>query len=63
MYIVREQLGTGTTTAADYHSLSNVIGHDDALTNIESTLSAELEAIHLANNIQQQSNTTALANL
>lgn len=62
-YIVREQSGTGTTTTAGYHSLSNVIGHDDALTNIESTLSAELEAIHLANNVQQQSNTTALADL
>ena len=62
-YIVREQSGTGTTTTAGYHSLANVIERDDAFTNIESTISAELESLQLANNTQQQSNATALAEL
>ena len=62
-YIVREQSGTGTTTTAGYHSLANVIERDDAFTNIESTISAELESLQLANNTQQQSTATALAEL
>ena len=62
-YIVREQSGTGTMATAGYHTAANAVEHDDALANIEATLSAELGALQLANNTQQQSNITAMADL
>ena len=54
-YIVREQSGTGTTGANGYHMAANTITHDDAINNIESTLSHELTTMHTANNANHQS--------
>jgi hypothetical protein len=54
-YIVREQSGTGTTGANGYHMAANSITHDDAINNIESTLSHELTTMHTANNANHQS--------
>lgn len=62
-YIVREQSGTGTMAMAGYHSAANTIDHDDVYTNIEATISAELAALQLANNMQQSANSTAMAEL
>ena len=62
-YIVREQSGTGTMASAGYHAVANMTGQDDAFANIEATLSAELGALQLANNTQQQSNLTAMTDL
>ena len=62
-YIVREQSGTGTMASAGYHAAAHMTGQDDAFANIEATLSAELGALQLANNTQQQSNLTAMADL
>ena len=62
-YIVREQSGTGTMAMAGYYSAANTIDHDDVYTNIEATISAELAALQLANNMQQSANSTAMAEL
>jgi len=54
-YIVREQSGTGTTGANGYHMAANTMAQDDAINNIESTLSHELTTMHTANNANHQS--------
>ena len=62
-YIAREQSGTGSTAANGYHSAANIIANDDALNNIESTLSHELTNMHVANNAHHQSALASIAEL
>jgi hypothetical protein len=62
-YIVREQSGTGSTGANGYHTAANTIAHDDAINNIESTLSHELTSMHTANNANHQSALAMIAAL
>ncbi len=62
-YIVREQSGTGSTGANGYHTAANTIAHDDAINNIESTLSHKLTSMHTANNTNHQSALAMIAAL
>ena len=62
-YIVREQSGTGSTGANGYHTAANTIAQDDAINNIESTLSHELTQMHTANNANHQSALAMIAAL
>ena len=62
-YIVREQSGTGSTGANGYHVAANTIAHDDAITNIETTLLQELTSMHTANNANHQSALAMIAAL
>ena len=49
-YINREQSETGTMGTNEYHTTANAINNDDALTNIELTISPDLSKLQLANN-------------
>jgi len=62
-YIVCEQSGTGSTGANGYHTAANTIAQDDAINNIESTLSHELTQMHTANNANHQSALAMIAAL
>ena len=46
-----------------YHTAANVITHDDAIANIESTLVNELSALQLAHNTTHASTLTTIAQL
>lgn len=62
-YIAREQSGTGSTAANGYHTAANTIANDDALNNIETTLTHELTNMHTANNAHHQSALASIAEL
>ena len=62
-YVARIQSGAGTAAMHGYHTAANITTQDDAIANIESTLTNELSALQLAHNTTHASTLTTIAQL